>query len=272
MEKTVELKIKTIRGTIIIPFIDLESVDLFTVRYANRYELITGLSSILNLSLVPQDVEKVYLYCEYVSRKNLFKTKNDYIKYRGDNFNIKFLEDSFSLYLKQEHDRIRTCGVMDINSKAMYDFKCGEDKLTDFDIEDAVRKYLTNAPYRTFRKVYFMIKGHVRVSINRVIREDDKNIRRNLSEFHTDDEYLQYLLEYASRGEEECSRVMEELSQYDLEELSSRLKHSHYGLFDGVGNNQNYTLEDLYDLEKYTGLSIEELTAYVSSRHRRGRS
>ena len=256
MEKVVMLKIKTIDKIIEIPFIDLEAVDLFTVRYNNRDELLFGLNNILNLSLDIKDIKEIYIYCEYVSRKNIFTSKNVPVKYRKDNFDIKTLGGFFAEYLKKDHNRIKTCGVKDINSKAMYEFRFSEeDKLTDFDIEDAVRKYLTNAPYRTYRKVYFMIKDFVKVNINRVVREKVENNQRNLSEFDSNNEYLQYLLEYASRGEEETIRAMDELSRYDLEELSK---------------NHGYSLEDLYDLEKYTGLKIGELTSYISSRVRRG--
>ena len=56
----------------------------------------------------------------------------------------------------------------------------------------------------------------------------------------------------------------------DLEELRTKLLNPHYGLFDGVGNDKPYTLEDLYDLELYTGMSIDDLCGCVYRGMRKG--
>ena len=116
-----------------------------------------------------------------------------------------------------------------------------------------------------------MIKDYIKVRKNMVVRENTKMIERDLSSFSSDDEYVQYLIEFASRGEEEKVKAIEELSKYDIDELDLVLNKSRFGLFDGIGYNRNFTLEDISDLERYTGLSIDELTAYVDSSRRVGR-
>ena len=51
IEEKTTLKIKTHDGDIEIPFISLEMLDEFTVRYGNRDELVNSLLAMLNISI-----------------------------------------------------------------------------------------------------------------------------------------------------------------------------------------------------------------------------
>ena len=282
MEEFASLCIVTYNGLIKIPFKSLQELDLFTVRYADENELINGFNELLKLSILPKDVINVYVYHEYQVGKNENSFRDSYlpVKYIGDNYDLDSLKDGFIYYLQQDHNRVKDFGVKKIKTAAMREFVLGNENLSDFDIKVAVDKYFEGAKYGIFRNVYFKLKQRkVKVSKNRVKREEDKMIDRNLSRFSSDNEFYQHLLEYASRGPEESNKVVEELSKFDLEELSMMLKNPHYGLFDGVVKNSNVSLdevngqtqskfdaflEDLYDLEKYTGYDIDELIEYVS--------
>ena len=276
MEERVILKISdSVYGEIEIPFLGLQELDLFTVRYENKEELVRALSSMLELSISLQSVKNIYVSYEYqddrVKGKNngYFKQAIVPIKYRSDNFDIGDIENAFSTYLKQDIDRVNRTGVRKVRTKAMLDFVGGEGTLSNFDIDTAVKMYFDGAPYRIFRKIYFMIKGQVYVKKNGVVFEERKNIDRSLSKFSSDDDYIDSLLQYALKGEEETDRVMEELSLMDLEELSSRIKNPHYGVFDGVDVDNYVDLQDLKDLEKYSGYTIPRLVEMISSGRRK---
>lgn len=270
MDNVVLLKIDVYGDIIEIPFLDLETVDLFTVRYKNQDDLVVALNEMLGLSIKPKDVKVVYIYHEYVSRKNLHKSRNDVVKYSCDNFDMKTLPDAYFSYLNQDHNRIFKSGVYDISSKAMTEFKYHNVPLTEFGLKDAIRKYFVNAPYRTYRKVYYKIKGFVSVNKNKVERENDELLERNLSKFSSNDEYVQYLLRYAMESDENYSNVMEELSKIESDDLKKILNNPHFGLFDGVNNEKKYSLEDLYDLQKYTGMDIDDLMEVVSKKRKKG--
>lgn len=281
MEEYASLCMVTVNGLIKIPFLGLQELDAFTARYNNKIELVNGFNELLKLSILPEQVDRVYVYYEYQVGKNDEKFKDSYIpvKYRGDNFNVDSLKQTFTQYLINNHDKIKECGVRKINTSAMREFMLGYDNLSDFDIKTAVDWYFGDNKYAKIRNAYFMVKGKTKLSKDKILIEQPKTIERSLSRFSSNDENFQHLLEYASRGEEESYRVMEELSKFDLEELQIMLKNQHFGLFDGMIKNTDVSLDevngltqsksdnflyDLYDLEKYTGYDIDELIEYVS--------
>lgn len=266
MEKIVTLRIiDSIYGEIYIPFLGLYELDLFTVRYNDRKELITALSRMLEL---PIRVDSV-IDLKVCYKRDFGNEKVLPIKYRKDNFDIDSLSYSFLLYLKRDHERIRKTGVGRINTNQMCDFMAGEGHLTDFDIEVAVRLYLEDGSYKKYREIYFMIKDKVTVKKNEKVLKNSTNISRNLSKFDSDDDYISSLLQYALKGEEECEEVMEELSLMDLETLSSKIQNRHYGIFDGIDAEDYEDLRNLSDLEKYSGYSLEELIEIVSVKDKR---
>ena len=269
IEEAVILKIQTYDGDIEIPFLSLESLDNFTVRYKDKGDLLTGVLSMLDLNIDRKRIGEVYVYYEYV-RKDKVRRKNAKVKYRDDNFDKNTLSGYLKEFLKKDHSKIRECGVRKIRSKGMYDFIAGARDILDYEIDYAVDRYFEGAPYGIYRKIYFFLRDYnVRVNKKRVVRETDATIKRNLSSFHSEDDYVQSLLS-GVKTEEDFERVYEELSRMDLEELRTKLLNPHYGLFDGVGNDKPYTLEDLYDLELYTGMSIDDLCGCVYRGMRKG--
>lgn len=262
MEELTLLKIKTYDGNIEIPFVNLELLDEFTIRYKNKEELVCGLFNMLNISIDKNRVLDVYVYYEYMKNEQM-RTKNSRVKYSGDNVDKKYLSEYLKELLKRDHDLIHYCGVRKIRSKGIIEFIHGDRDIKDFEIDYAVSEYLKGVPYGVFRKVYFFLKEHgVKFRVNKVVK-DGENINRNLSKFHSDDSYIQSLLRRAS-DDGECDEIMDELSKVDLEDLRGLLVNSNFGLFDGVDNDRRYTLEDLYDLEKCSGISIDELSIYAN--------
>lgn len=266
MEEKVLLKIETKDEIIEIPFLDLECLDLFTVRYKNKDELINALSDMLDLGIDKNNDLKIYVYYQYYSRDNKLKEKTGLVKYQNDDFNIPFLEYAFKEFLYEDHERVKQFGVKKIRSKAMIGFLNGENDLTNYDINYAVHRYLDGARYRTYRKIYFAIRESVKITKNRK-KDNLQNTKHDFSKGTSDDEYISYLLELTSKSDVERDRAIEELSLYDLDRLNSLLDSSK-GLFDGMG--KNYSVKDLYDLETYTGTSVENLSKYLDNNRNSG--
>ena len=270
IEESTILKIQAYGGDIEIPFLSLELLDDFTVRYNNKEELLDALIGMLNLSIDKEQVREVYVYYAYL-RKDTLREKNTVVKYRKDNFDRKLLISFMKDFLKKNHDMIRCCGVRKIRSKGIFDFNAGIRDIQDYEIDYAVDKYFEGAPYGVFRKVYFFLKNNgVKPKINRCY-EKRTMIERNLTKIHSADDYVQSLLSRA-RYEEDSSLIYDELSRIDLEDLRTLLTDSHYGLFDGIGTKKAYLLEDLYDLEDCTGYDIEVLTEMVTRNRKNGRN
>lgn len=269
MEELVLLKIQTYDGDIEIPFRGLESLDEFTVRYKNREELLTGLLAMLNLSIDRNRIKEVYVYYEY-TRANRLRRKTSVVKYSKDNFDKKTLINSLKEFLKNNHDMIRYCGIRKIKSKGIQAFIRDECDVEDYEIDFAVDRYFEGAPYGVYRKVYFFLRDYkVKVNINKVVRDGNETVDRSLSQFHSDDDYIGPLLKLA-KDDENYDKIFDELSRIDLEDLKTALTNSHFGLFDGVGNDKPYTLEDLYDLQVATGMDINDLCELVSHFNKKG--
>lgn len=263
MEELVLLKIQTFDGDIEVPFRNLEMLDDFTIRYKNREELLKGLLPMLNLSVDIKRIKEIYVYYEY-TRGDRLRRKNSVVKYNGDNFDKKRLIDALKEFLKHDHDMIRYCGVRKIRSNGVQSFISGERDIEDYEIDFAVDKYFEGASYGVYRKVYFFLKTHhVKVNINKVVRDSDETVDRSLSKFHSDDDYVGPLLKLA-KNSDDYDKIFDELSRIDLEDLKTLLTNPHFGLFDGVNNDKPYTLEDLYDLQVSTGMDIDDLCELVS--------
>lgn len=263
LEEKVILKIRTHDGNIEIPFISLESLDEFTVRYENRDELLNSLFSMLDIHVDKVRVIDVYVYYEYVKNEKI-RDKTTRVKYSKNNFNKKRVVDYLKEFLNRNHEMIKYCGVRKIGTSGIRDYLDGYRDIEKYEIEDAVDKYFDKAPYGVYRKNYFfLIDNGVNPTINRVNRKDKTTISREISKFHSDDEYIQSILRSA-QSDEDFDKIYEELSKIELEELKKLLTNPHFGLFDGDGNNKPYTLEDLYDLEQCTGMDIDNLCDYVS--------
>lgn len=268
MKKNIEnltlLKIKTYSGNIEIPFISLESLDEFTIRYKNREELINSLLSMLNIYIDRDRIIDVFVYYEY-ERKGQVRSKSTRVMYSQHNFDKESLVGYLKDFLNKNHDMIKCCGVRKIRTKAMYEFLGGYRDIEKYEIDDAVNKYFSGAPYGVYRKNYFfLLDNGVMPRINMVERKGKINISRDMSKFHTDDEFVQSIFRSVQNDGDE-SRIYEELSKIDLEDLRTLLTNPNFSVFDGNNNDKPYTLVDLYDLEQCTGMDIDDLSDYVSS-------
>ena len=255
MENKVFLNIDTNRGLVVIPFESLRKLDLFTVGYNNKEELVDSLSRMLDLSLNVDDVLNIY-----ISGNRYKHTRNDslnYIKYSDDNYNIDSLSDMLSLYLKQDHRRIRYCDVRFVNIDSMLRFNAGY-PINDREIDLAVKIFL-NKDYKKQRDMYFMIKSFGNVRSDKLSKGERE--RLVLSEMNAqEDSFVQYLVELASRDKDKLVMALDELSKVDLEDISRLMDGKNYAPFDGLVNDKEDDLEeDIYALEMLTDLSIEEI-------------
>lgn len=259
MENRVMLNIDTENGIYVIPFLSLKKLDGFTTGFENEKEMIDTLNRILDLDIELEDIISIY-----ISSDN-YKNNLSCIKYSGDNWNVDSLRDMFSWYLRQDHRRIRNCDVRFVNTDSMLRFQAGK-PISDKGIELAVRVFL-NMDYKKQRDTYFMIRDFGTVKVDKVTREmeNTKNVDLSKGEAYND-EFIQYLIELAGRGEEYLDKAMEELSLFDLEDISMALSKGGLGIYDGLGRSVFDEFdEDTYVLTLYTGMSIEELKSIQPS-------
>ena len=137
MENRVILNIETSNGIYAIPFLDLCKLDRWTVAFSNENEMIDSLNRILGLSIDMKDIVSIYISNDrYVNRDSL-----SCIKYSSENWNLDSLKDMLSLYLRQDHRRIRRCDVRFVNTSGMVRFNAGM-PIDDYDIDLAVKIFL----------------------------------------------------------------------------------------------------------------------------------
>lgn len=258
MENRVMLNIDTENGMYVIPFLDLKKLDGFTAGFENEQEMIDALNRILDLDIDMDDIISINISLDkYKERKG---SSLSCIKYSGDNWNIDSLRDMFSLFLKQDHRRIRHNDVRFVNTDSMLRFQAGR-PISDKAIDVAVKVFL-GVDYKKQRDTYFMIRDFGTVRVDRVSRDMDNIKKSDLSKTEAyNDEFVQYLIELSNRGEEYLDKAMEELSKFDLEDISKALGKGGLGIFDGFGSTFSSFDEDTYVLVEYTGMSVEELKA-----------
>lgn len=255
MGDKVFLKIETRKGDVLIPFLGLKEVDYFTVGYENEAELINSLCEMLNLAISLEDVIKVSITSD--KYKGTGNSSLNYLKFKVDNYNVDSLKEMLSLYLRQDHRRIKYCDVRHVNTDEMVKFKGGF-PISDRGIDLAVKAFM-NGNYKKQRDMYFLIKGFGGIRIDKLSNEEIVDYRKNLAIAEAmEDDFYQYLVELASKGEEEFEKAMDELSKNDLEDISRMLGTNDVVLFDGVKTQDGMT-EDMYALEALTGMRISSL-------------
>lgn len=266
MGNSVFLNIETNYGVIRIPFIGLKELDYFTMGYNDSEELINSLIKILDLSILFSDVLNIYIDGkDYTNNGN---SSINYIKYRGDNYDMESVQNMLSLYLRQDHRRIRFCDVRYVKTEGMIRFNGGM-SITDREINMSVNSFLKdrygNYIYKKVRDMYFLVKNFGGVKINKLYADYISTYDVNLSKVEAkEDDFYQYLIEYSSHGENEFEKAIDELSIMELENIKNTIEDGN--LFDGIKKEEDYELvEDINALESLTGLSIESLKKIVSS-------
>ena len=266
MGNSVFLNIETNYGVIRIPFIGLKELDYFTMGYNDSEELINSLIKILDLSILFSDVLNIYIDGkDYTNNGN---SSINYIKYRGDNYDMQSVQDMLSLYLRQDHRRIRFCDVRYVKTEGMIRFNGGM-SITDREINMSVNSFLKdrygNYIYKKVRDMYFLVKNFGGVKINKLYADYISTYDVNLSKVEAnEDDFYQYLIEYSSHGENEFEKAIDELSIMELENIKNTIEDGN--LFDGIKKEEDYELvEDINALGSLTGLSIESLKKIVSS-------
>lgn len=247
MSRPINLCIVVNDRILMIPFNSLEEIDVFTMRYNDRYNFLNRMIKILDLNVQIRDITGLYI----MSSAN----KNLPLKYGKDNYNLDSLIDNYALYLVKNRFKIYfPAGLKKVitNIKGEYNL----DNLTLKEMTFIIKRYF-NGRYSNHREIYFMIKNDMSIEIDKVFSDRRDLKRAELSEFESDNDYIQYLIELKQRGYDELA--LDELSKIDLEVLSSGLKDSKYGVFDGMCNTDLSIYEDIIVLEEATGMSIDTI-------------
>lgn len=245
-----------------IPFGGLKDADNYTLQFENREKMLSHIFRMLELNIPIDEINRIYL----VSEKNIDE-EFDYetclpIKYSKNNFNLDSVKLAFIEYLQKDHSRIRNFGIIHVNLPYMMDFKDGIKDITDDQIRMAVNGYLKD-DYKKYRDIYFDIWNDVNIRVDKV---DTKKVivRDDLSELESKyDDYVQYLIELSSRGDEEGIRAREELSFMDLEEIRKSLLKTKYGILDGLSDLSMVDSEDIFEFEELTNMKIDDLRSLV---------
>jgi len=268
MSRKVNLCLETSIGEIKIPFISLEKADLFTMRYEGKFDFLNNLIEILNLPIELYDVKNVCL------RYDKEDSRWFPIRYSGDNYNVESLVDGYSSYLKSDQRRLNGYGIRNVVSILVPDFIPG--CLSDRYIDLIARRYLDNS-YRKLRDVYFLIKKDVEVKIDKFPdKNDTKNVMDRWHQLEViEDEYMQYLVNLSSSGDEEFQQAAEELAMLGLDEIEKKIGGVCHPVIDGMGQEDYLGIygKDIYKLEEATGMNIADLRNLVSydKPHRRKR-
>lgn len=275
----IRLTIKDKDRVLSIPFKSIIDVDNFTILFDNYLELVATLNKILNLKI--RNVEMVDIYITYAYKKHssdLLKTQYLPIKYSHDNYDIQDLERVYADYYKDDYTRIKTTreGIYNVKHEAIFSYISGDSSLiTDNDIDMAVKAYFSNYSYKKYRDAYFRVTDiGYKVKINKMDINAKKIDRTNLSKYDMSSTYFNNLANYASIGENEHARVMDELAGYTFEELNHDLNNLDYTLFDGMGKkkeNIDLDKDDMLALESLTGYDIDTLSRYVNKENKEHR-
>lgn len=258
MNNKVILKIITSNDEDInIPFMRLQELDDYTVRFDNQESLVGKLISLLDIPIDVVQVRHVLVECTPTSRNGKpYKAKYLPIKYRKDNYDSNNLKKVFADYLIEDYDRIKEFDIRYISSKPIQDYLYGNGTLMPYDIYHAVESYFERDSYGKKRSAYFTLKKNKRkVYIRRV---DNIHLREKnpLLKATFDDEYLDNLARYARQGEEEYDYVMDIIAGSDIEEIERKTADKHYGVVDSVYDSMK---DDITKLELFTGRNIYEL-------------
>lgn len=269
MSKKINLYIETSKGIVSIPFIGIKEVDLFTVEYNNRIEFLNSLINILDLSIDIDDVGVMYL-----SYKDSEENEFDYetclpVKYGKDNYNVDSVIENFSLYLREDQSRLTILGIRNVGDKIIYNFNPGY--VSDNDVNLIARTYL-DGDYRKIRDTYFRLCDDYSIKIDKVSTRSADYSRLELSQLESrEDNFIQYLIELASRGEEQAEIARDELAKLDHEEVRKNIDKTYYGVIDGLSDSQIVNSMDIANLEECTGISINKLREMCKKQINNGR-
>lgn len=246
-------------GTISIPFLSLRSVDDYTGYYENYIDIFEELNKTLELDIPERYFQDVcILYQHYSLKFGRTTTVCLPVKLNSDDYDTNDLKVKFGAYLKEDYRRIRLFDIRYLKSDIMQNYLYTGKGMTDIGIDHAINSYFATDSYKKKRDVYFTLKELGQEVVIRKKKDiDDKTFKR-MADFTSDDIYLNGLIEFSKKGEEEYSRAMELMASQDLEEIDKKVHHPYYGMVDGIKDSQA-NLEKELVLVYSTGLSIEEI-------------
>lgn len=258
MSKRINLYIETNQGRLVIPFRGIREVDSFTVEFNNRLEFLPILFRILNVPVSVNDVNMMYL--SYKNSEELHCFDYDVclpLKYGKDNYNIDSVVENFAAYLKQDFKRLDADGVRNVGMNIVHDFnsKC----VKNYEIDLIAKAYLKD-DYRKIRDTYFMICDDFDIRIDKIVSKENYSLRKDLFQLEScNDDYIQYLIELASRGGDEYDRAMEELSKIDVEDIGKSISKNYYGVIDSLGDESLVSPVVSQNFEQVIDINIDVL-------------
>lgn len=219
-----------------IPCNTLEELDSFTEEFSNKEELIKYFNATKDFP-----ANETYVRVKYVSpkpSKGTIRYTNLDVVYKEDIFDEEALLENLKIFLmtypKEVYNKKwKVIFILDNMSK-----KRGNDQITDNDIIYACDK-LWEGGYKRQRDIYFSLKK-VGIKTRRKPIKSAKIITsgpqlNRMDYFDSDNEYYEYLKEYATRGDEEAAFAMDEIAKFDFSHVYLTKNSDKYeSLFDGI--------------------------------------
>lgn len=246
MNGKINLCIITKERIFCIPFATIRQLDMFTVRYNNKMELIDSLIRILRLPIEIEEVEDLNMQYVYTDKKLP-------IKYSSDNYDPESVVSAYIYYLQKDQKRLDDYGIRNVVRIVEPDYK--NKIFSDYYVALLAKRYLKE-DYRKIRDVYFLLKNHMIIKINEI---KPRKKRNKIVPTNENDDYIESLISCFNRSEEEYMMALEELSMMDLEELEMKLSSYNMHIIDGVQSSEydECDMDDIKELVRLTGLDIE---------------
>lgn len=270
MSKRINLYIETNQGRLMIPFRGIREIDSFTVDFKSRLEFLDVFFRILNIPISLNDVNMMYLSYKNSDELHFF----DYdvclpVKYGKDNYNVDSVIENFATYLKQDFRRLNADGIRNVGKNIVHDFN--PRYVENYQIDLIAKAYLKN-DYRKIRDTYFMLCDDFDIKIDKIVFKENNSLREKLFQLEcSNDDYIQYLIELASRGNDEYELAMEELSKIDIDDVGKSISKSYYGVIDGLGDDSVISPVIIQNLEQVIDINIDDLREMCRLKFSNGR-
>ena len=215
----VYLRFFTKKGIFDIPYSDFGQLDSFTVQFNNKQDLINKIFG--NKAHMINDVEIKYVY---MSNKNIVQEKAP-IKYIDDNFSHVDLKKIYHRYLETHLKEVylKKWKIKDIIQNTRKKNEVVGD-ITPKELGVVIDTFWKKG-YKGRRDVYFALKEKgIGVEILPTLSFDDRQLTLddNIKNINADNNnYVSYLQMYAQLDTELRDFVVEQISMFDMEELTN---------------------------------------------------
>jgi len=211
-----------------LSFPRIEDLDRVTVQFKNNQELVKFLFGDNNYQIDGCSIK----YSYKTPGKLSVVTKKLPIKYQEDNYDEFDLRSVLISYLQLHPQEVRKNKwnlIYVIKNSRNKTYIDGDISLAE--IQNAIYT-IWKKGYKTKRDLYFLLK-ELNVDVAIIPIEGFNNPSYKLKNIKsTNNPYIEYLQSYSQLGEDEHAFVVEQLSMFDLEELTS-MNSNNFQLYDG---------------------------------------